>query len=247
MVLNYDFIKTAIVYAQPYSTIGFQGEEDRYACRRLTRPDLPFFLYTTKVLPQNFKLFTGEVINRKVQGLLTVSDSVNRGTSIARRMHASLYDWIVYKRGSKAKERKGEEGERRSKLYTILWLRDCNYVKLSEIVRDCPRLSATIYRFPPVPQFRNGAVTLPPPPVKPALRLCMSVLCPQGVLIVMLFRQLVVFIMLVFYLFVQVLQRSRFIRVSAMELLKLLGTTYKILYRVLSRVRVISFPTNAIF
>ena len=35
-----------------------------------------------------------------------VSDSVNRGTSTARRTHASLYDWIVYKRGSKARERK---------------------------------------------------------------------------------------------------------------------------------------------
>jgi len=35
---------------------------------------------------------------------------------------ASLYDWIVYKRGSKARERKGEERKHRSKLYTILWL-----------------------------------------------------------------------------------------------------------------------------
>ena len=39
---------------------------------------------------------------------------------------ASLYDWIVYKRGSKARERKGEERKHRSKLYTILWLRDGN-------------------------------------------------------------------------------------------------------------------------
>ena len=36
---------------------------------------------------------------------MTVSDSVNRGMSTARRAHASLYDWIVYKRGSKARER----------------------------------------------------------------------------------------------------------------------------------------------
>ena len=35
-----------------------------------------------------------------------VSDSVNRGISTAKRAPASLYDWIVYKRGSKAKERK---------------------------------------------------------------------------------------------------------------------------------------------
>jgi hypothetical protein len=39
---------------------------------------------------------------------------------------ASLYDWIVYKRGSKARERKGEEQKHRSKLYTILWSRDGN-------------------------------------------------------------------------------------------------------------------------
>jgi len=32
---------------------------------------------------------------------------------------ASLYDWIVYKRGSKAKERKGEEEQRRSMFYAI--------------------------------------------------------------------------------------------------------------------------------
>jgi len=39
---------------------------------------------------------------------------------------ASLYNWIVYKRGSKARERKGEERKHRSKLYTILWSRDSN-------------------------------------------------------------------------------------------------------------------------
>jgi len=32
---------------------------------------------------------------------------------------ASLYNWIVYKRGSKAKERKQEEWKHRLKLYTI--------------------------------------------------------------------------------------------------------------------------------
>jgi hypothetical protein len=52
--------------------------------------------------------------------MVVVSDLVNRGTSTAKRMHASLYDWIVYKRGSKARERKGEEGQRRSKFYAIL-------------------------------------------------------------------------------------------------------------------------------
>ena len=41
--------------------------------------------------------------------LLGVSDSVNQGISTARGTHASLYDWIVYKRGSKARERRREE------------------------------------------------------------------------------------------------------------------------------------------
>ena len=31
------------------------------------------------------------------------------------KARASLYDWIVYKRESKARERKGEEEQRRSK------------------------------------------------------------------------------------------------------------------------------------
>jgi len=39
--------------------------------------------------------------------------------SIARRTHTSLYNWIVYKRGFKARERKGGEWKHRSKLYTI--------------------------------------------------------------------------------------------------------------------------------
>src|SRR6266699_3737847 len=56
--------------------------------------------------------------------VLYVSDSVNRGTSTAKRMQASLYDWIVYKRGSKARERKGEEGQRRSRFYAVLKSRE---------------------------------------------------------------------------------------------------------------------------
>jgi len=36
----------------------------------------------------------------------------------------SLYDWIVYKQGSKARERKGEEGQRHLKSYTILGSRE---------------------------------------------------------------------------------------------------------------------------
>ena len=38
--------------------------------------------------------------------MYNVSDLVNRGTSTARRMLASLYDWIVYQRRYKAIERK---------------------------------------------------------------------------------------------------------------------------------------------
>ena len=57
---------------------------------------------------------------------------------------ASLYNWIVYKRGSKARERKGEERKHRLKLYTILWLRNGNLPVL----------------------FSTSAVTLPPPSKK---------------------------------------------------------------------------------
>ena len=94
--------------------------------------------------------------------------------------------------------------------------------------------------------FSASAVILPPPLVKPTLRLYMSVLYLQGVLIFMLFQQLIIFIILAFYLFIQVLQRSRFIRVAAIEFLKLIGTTDKDLYRVLGRIQVIAFPTNIV-
>ena len=64
--------------------------------------------------------------------------------------------------------------------------------------------------------------------------------------IFILFWQLIVFTILAFYLFIQVLQWSRFIGVTAIELLYFLGTTYKVLYRVLCRVWVISFLTNIV-
>ena len=92
----------------------------------------------------------------------------------------SLYDWIVYKRGSKARERKGEERKHRLKLYTILWSRNGNLLsrdgKLRQSDGNLPVL------------FSTSAVILPLPPEKPALRLCMSVLYPWGVLIYMLNR-----------------------------------------------------------
>ena len=49
-----------------------------------------------------------------VISVVVVSDSVNRDISTAMG-RASLYNWIVYKRESKARERKGEEEQRRSK------------------------------------------------------------------------------------------------------------------------------------
>ena len=67
----------------------------------------------------------------------TVSDSVNRGTSTSRGTRKPV-QLVVYKRGSKARERKRDEGWRRSTLYTILWSRDGNCLKLCEIVYDCP-------------------------------------------------------------------------------------------------------------
>ena len=54
---------------------------------------------------------------------LAVSDLVNRGTSTVRGTRKRV-QLVVYKRGSKARERKGEEGQRRSKSYTILKSRE---------------------------------------------------------------------------------------------------------------------------
>ena len=55
---------------------------------------------------------------------------------------ASLYDWIVYKRGSKAREKKREERKHRSKLYTVLWSRDSDLPlrdgKLRQSAVFCP-------------------------------------------------------------------------------------------------------------
>ena len=57
--------------------------------------------------------------------LASVSDSVNRGTSTARGTRKPV-QLVVYKQGSKARERKGEEREQRSRLCTILPSRDRN-------------------------------------------------------------------------------------------------------------------------
>ena len=50
---------------------------------------------------------------------MSVSDSVNRDISTVGG-RASLYNWIIYKREYKARERKGEEQQRRSTFYAIL-------------------------------------------------------------------------------------------------------------------------------
>src|ERR1700721_3083133 len=44
----------------------------------------------------------------------------------AGKFFPDVYNWIIYKQESKARERKGEEQQRRSKLCTILWSRDGN-------------------------------------------------------------------------------------------------------------------------
>ena len=110
-------------------------------------------------------------------------------------------------------------------------------------LRNCKVLLSSTSQVLP---FSASAIILPPPLVKPALRLYMSVLYLQGVLILIFFQQLIIFTILVLYLFVQVLQESQFIRVTAIEFLKLIGTANKVLYRVLGRIQVIAFLTNAV-
>ena len=64
----------------------------------------------------------------------------------------------------------------------------------------------------------------------------MPVLRPWGILIFMLDRQLIVFAILALHLLVKVLWGSGLIRVLVVEFFKLMGTTYKVLYRVPSGV-----------
>ena len=109
-------------------------------------------------------------------------------------------------------------------------------------VQSSGHVTALYYHVTAICQYCN----ITPPPQKPALRLYISILCPQGILIFIFFRQLIVFTILALYLLVQVLQGSQFIRVTAIEFLKLIGTTNKVLYRVLGRIQVIAFLTNAV-
>ena len=64
---------------------------------------------------------------------------------IAKGMHISLYKWIVYKQGSKARERKGEKGECRSKIYMIFDHITATVQDLSNTVRNCLPQSAVFY------------------------------------------------------------------------------------------------------
>jgi len=125
---------------------------------------------------------------------------------------ASLYDWIVYKRGSKARERKEKNSSAARYLCgpRVTWL-------ASTIIHVCKD-----------PPFSTSAVILSPPPKKPALRLCMSVLYPWGILVFMLNRQPIVFTILALHPLVKVLQGSGFVRVLVIEFFKLLGAAYKV-------------------
>ena len=118
-----------------------------------------------------------------------------------------------------------------------------SYVRSSShVIATCHYITAIYRNLTVVYQCYN----ITPPLKKPALRLYMSVLCLQGVPIFIFFQQLILFAILVLYLLIQVLQGSQFTRVIAIELLKLIETTNKVLYRVLGRIQVIAFPTNAV-
>jgi len=104
--------------------------------------------------------------------MTTVSDSVNRGTSAARRMQAGLYDWIVYQRRYKAKEKERRKEDRWSQ-GSYKYLRAAKalvvsepmavWQKMAEVLYDLfvrsfchvtpgpPSSTATSHRFPPVP------------------------------------------------------------------------------------------------
>jgi len=58
--------------------------------------------------------YLNDKLNSDTIKALYVSDSVNRGTSTARGTRKPVR-LVVYKRGSKARERKGEEEQRRLK------------------------------------------------------------------------------------------------------------------------------------
>src|SRR6266571_8538887 len=111
----------------------------------------------------------------------------------------------------KGKEKKGSVARGSMRSLSHVSSRDCVY---HNVYHNLP--------------FSTSAVILPPPPKKPALRLCVSVLCPWGILIFMLNRRLIVFAILALYLLIKVLWGSGLIRVLVVELFKLLGASYKV-------------------
>ena len=127
--------------------------------------------------------------------------------------------------------------------YQIFALRGRN-MRQSIATCQCKVLLSSTNQVMP---FFASAVTLPPPPLYKACPQALSILLLQSVLIFRFFQQPIIFAILVFYLLVQVLQGSQFIKVTAIEFLKLIGTTNKVLYRVPSRIQVIAFLTNAVF
>ena len=94
--------------------------------------------------------------------------------------------------------------------------------------------------------FSTSAIILPPPSKKACPQALYIYIMSMGILIFILNRQLIVFTILALYLLIKALQRSRLIRVLVIEFFKLIGITYKVLYRVLSGVQIISFLTNII-
>ena len=138
----------------------------------------------------------------------------------------------------KLEKGKGEEKQRRSKQGSFMWSSSHITAKFCQVL---PPSSAKFCHQ--VLPSSASAVTLPPPPQKPALRLYISVLYLQGVFIFVFFQQLIIFAILALYLLIQVFQGPQFTRVTVIEFLKLIGTTNKVLYGVLGRIQVISFPT----
>ena len=117
------------------------------------------------------------------------------------------------------KDLKLEKGKEKKGSATRSFMRSSGHVGS----RDC--VYHNVYHNLP---FSTSAVTLPPPLKKPALRLCVSVLCLWGILIFMLNRRLIVFAIPALYLLVEVLRGSGLIRVLVIELFKLLGAAYKV-------------------
>ena len=95
--------------------------------------------------------------------------------------------------------------------------------------------------------YSTSAIILPPPLKKPALRLYISVLYLQSILIYIFNRQLIIFTILALYLLIQILQGSQLIRVLVIEFFKLLGVTYKVLSGVLGQVQIITFLLDIVF